>query len=92
MIVPLCVTHYLVYNQVRGFKTRHANSSGVGGTTTQPTTSSTRMPNDFDGYRLSVGSSGRHSQYSNDPNQPPLTALVNRVNKSFFLLIFYFFY
>jgi len=75
----------LVYNQVRGFKTRHATSTGVGGTTTQPTTSSTRMPNDFDGYRLSVGSSGRHSQYSNDPNQPPLTALINRVNKIFFI-------
>ena len=51
--------------------------------TNPSTTSSTRIPNDFDGYRLSVGSSGRHS-ISHDTNQPPLTAFVNRVNNSCF--------
>lgn len=39
------------------------------------------MANDFDGHRVALGSIGRQSQYPNDPNQPPLTALVNRVNK-----------
>ncbi len=73
----------LVYNQVRGFKTRHSQSSGVGGN--PPSTGSTRMPNDFDGYRLAVGGSGRSSQYPNDPNQPPLTAIVNRVKKFYFI-------
>jgi len=68
----------LVYNQIRGFKTRHSQSSGVGG---GDTTSSTRHPNDFEGYRLATGGSGRPSQYSNDPNQQPLSNLVNRVQK-----------
>ncbi|CAF1195597.1 unnamed protein product [Rotaria sordida] len=69
----------LIYNQVRGFKTRHAHSPGIGGTSNTSTMSgSSRISNDFDRYRLSVGSSGRHPQYSNDPNQPPLTAFVNR--------------
>ncbi len=68
---------YLVYNQIRGFKTRHAESMGVGGSA--PThTGSSRGANDFDGYRLAAG---RNSQFSNDPNQPPLTAFVNRVKK-----------
>lgn len=66
----------LVYNQIRGFKTRHAQSSGVGGSNS---TSSTRLPNDFEGYRLATGSSARPSQYTTDPNQQPLTNLVNRV-------------
>lgn len=73
-----------VYNQVRGFKTRHANSYGVGGNTS-PSSSSTgtgghsRNFNDFEGYRLAVGGSGRQSSQATDPNQPPLTAFVNRV-------------
>jgi hypothetical protein len=70
----------LVYNQIRGFKTRHSQSSGVGG---HSSTNSTRLPNDFEGYRLATGSSGRSTQYPNDPNQPPLTALVNRVKNLF---------
>jgi hypothetical protein len=50
---------------------------GVGGSA--PThTGSSRGANDFDGYRLAAG---RNSQFSNDPNQPPLTAFVNRVKK-----------
>jgi hypothetical protein len=59
---------------------------GVGGSTTAAHTASSRDANDFDGYRLAAGSSGRHSQFSNDSNQPPLTAFVNRVKKypSFF--------
>ncbi|CAF2521369.1 unnamed protein product [Rotaria sp. Silwood2] len=69
----------LIYNQVRGFKTRHADATGIGRAGSSSTMSdSSRNPNDFDGYRLSVGSSGRHSQYSNNSNQPPLTAFVNR--------------
>lgn len=68
----------LVYNQIRGFKTRHSQSAGVGG---GDTASSTRHPNDFEGYRLATGGSGRPSQYSNDPNQQPLSNLVNRVQK-----------
>jgi hypothetical protein len=75
-----CNEFYSVYNQVRGFKTRHSTSTGVGVSHSSPTqsaTGSTRVPQDFDGYRLSASNSGR---YSNDPNQPPLTALVNRVS------------
>jgi ATP-dependent metalloprotease len=68
----------LIYNQIRGFKTRHSHSMGVGGSTTAAHTASSRDANDFDGYRLAAGSSGRHSQFSNDSNQPPLTAFVNR--------------
>jgi hypothetical protein len=68
---------YLVYNQIRGFKTRHAGSNGVGGNP-NIATGSTRLPNDFDGYRLSAG------RPSHDSNQPPLTALINRVNNLFF--------
>ena len=74
-----------VYNQVRGFKTRH--SAGVGGNLGMNTNSSgsntsgtTRMPADFEGYRLATGGSGRSSLSSNDSNQPTITALVNRVS------------
>jgi hypothetical protein len=70
-----------VYNQMRGFKTRHSNANGVG-TASSNATASTRLPNDFDGYRLSTGNAGRHSAYPNDSSQPPLTALVNRVRLS----------
>ncbi len=52
----------------------------MGGNPTPVTTGSSHTSNNFDGYRLSIGSSARHS---NDPNQPPLTAFVNRVNKSY---------
>ena len=82
-------TFYLVYNQIRGFKTRHANSTGVGGlgnvTTNKNRTTkvSSQITNDFDGYRLSVSNNEKYSQYS---NQSPLTSFVNRVNNldSFF--------
>lgn len=37
---------------------------------------------DFEGYRLATGGSGRPPQYSNDPNQQPLSNLVNRVQKN----------
>jgi hypothetical protein len=47
--------------------------------------STARTANEFDGYRLAAGSSGRSSQYPNDPNQPPLTALINRVNIFLFI-------
>ena len=66
---------YLVYNQIRGFKPRHASSPGIGSHATS--TSSSRIPNEFDGYRLSIGSSEKHL---NESNQPPLTAFINRVN------------
>ncbi|UJR10446.1 hypothetical protein I4U23_014650 [Adineta vaga] len=73
----------LIYNQVRGFKTRHANSHGVAGGNTGSSSSSTtgmssRNMNDFEGYRLAVGGSGKQTSYPNDPNQPPLTAFMNR--------------
>lgn len=74
---------HIVYKQVRGFKTRHSGSAGVGvgGHSNPSTTSSTRLPNDFDGYRLSAG------RPSHDTNQPPLTAFVNRVNNLVLLII-----
>jgi hypothetical protein len=75
---------YSVYNQVRGFKTRHADSHGVGGGSSSAlgsaTGSSSRNFNEFDGYRLAAGGSGRPTSYPQDPNQPPLTAFVNRVS------------
>ncbi|CAF3991109.1 unnamed protein product, partial [Adineta steineri] len=71
----------LLYTQVRGFKTRHATSTGVRGDINDHNISAgsaSRNFNDFDGYRLSASNTGRQSQYPNDSNQPPLTAFVNR--------------
>ncbi|CAF1585883.1 unnamed protein product [Rotaria magnacalcarata] len=65
----------LIYNQVRGFKTQHSGSPGVGGASSSTSSGSSRISTEFDGYRLAVGTSGRHSQQQ---NEPPLTAFVNR--------------
>ena len=69
---------------MRGFKTRHSGSAGVGRSSEPVTTGSSRAADDFVGYRLSTKRDGKggenYSQYSNDPNQPPLSAFVNRVN------------
>jgi hypothetical protein len=76
----------LVFNQIRGFKTRHSGSAGVGGNSDPVTTSSSRSINDFDVHRLSRVSSkkaGREENiphHPNDSNQSPLSDVINRVN------------
>jgi len=76
----------LVFNQIRGFKTRRSGSTGVGGSHETVTTRSSRSINDFDVNRLSTVSSKKEareeniSHYPNDSYQPPLTAAVNRVS------------
>lgn len=69
---------HVVYNQIRGFKTRHSEFTGIrGGSSTQ--TGSSRHANEFDTYGSGSSSSIRQPHFSNDPNQPPLAAFVNRV-------------
>ncbi len=76
----------LVFNQIRGFKTRHSGSAGVGIHSYPVTTSSSRSINDFDVDRSSTVSSKRAgreeniSHHSNDSNQPPLSDVVNRAS------------
>ena len=77
----------LVYNQIRGFKTRHANATGISGSGSTAHGGSTRLGNIFDTYQSGAASSNRPTQFPNDPNQPPLAAFVNRVRRIVFFCV-----
>ncbi|CAF0875114.1 unnamed protein product [Rotaria sp. Silwood1] len=74
----------LVFNQIRGFKTRHSSSTGVGRHTGAATSSTARIMNAFDTHRSSTVVSEkeikeeRFSYYPKDSNLPPSTTTVSR--------------
>ncbi len=74
----------VVLNQIRGFKTKHSGSAGIGGGSDPVMTGSSRSINNFDVDRLSTISSKKAereeniSHYLNNSSQPPLTDVVDQ--------------
>ncbi|CAF0818621.1 unnamed protein product [Rotaria sordida] len=74
----------LVFHQIRGFKTKHSNATGIGRHTSAATSSLARAMNAFDAQRSSTVTSEKRgkeesfSHYPKDSNQPPSTTAVNR--------------
>ncbi|CAF2761827.1 unnamed protein product [Rotaria sp. Silwood2] len=77
----------LVFNQIRGFKTRHSSSTGVGRNTSAATSGSARVMDTFDAHRSSTvinekrGKEESFSNYSKDSIQPPSATIVNRLTQ-----------